>query len=516
MPLPSAPHPILPPLRSWPLHDATASRAIERAAAATLPAHTLMARAGESVARLALAIAPHARTIEVWCGPGNNGGDGFIAARWLQSWGKAVRVVLIGDTKRAPDDARHAWQQALDAGVPIVDGVPDRVQADLVVDALLGLGVDRDLSGAIATAVDCVDAADAPVLAVDVPTGLQSDTGAVCGRAVRAAHTLSLLTLKAGLFTAQGRDHAGRVWFDDLGVPASASTLELIGPEAARMLSPSRLHAQHKGSFGDVVVIGGARGMVGAAMLAARAAATAGAGRVYLGLLAPTDAAWFDSAHPELMARSTEHLLEPALLSQATVVCGCGGGDAVREALPPLLHHAPRLLLDADALNAIATDDGLRKALRARATRQHATLLTPHPLEAARWLGIQARDVQADRVKAAQALAEAAACSVLLKGSGSVIASPRSVVSINPTGDARLATAGSGDVLAGWAGGMWSAASGTTTAHAVAQASAWLHGAAVAHAPLSGPLRASQLIEAIAQARDACAHRTSHELNVPK
>jgi hydroxyethylthiazole kinase-like uncharacterized protein yjeF len=505
MPLPLAPHPILPVSRSWPLHDAAASRAIERAAAATLPAHALMARAGESVARLALAIAPHAATTDICCGPGNNGGDGFVAARWLRQWGKRVRVWFVGDAQRLPDDAQHALRQARDSGVAITDGVPDRVQGDLAIDALLGLGITRELDGAIAAAVERLNASNAPVLAVDLPSGLQSDTGAVCGRAVRAANTLSLLTLKPGLFTAQGRDHAGRIWFDDLGVPDAPATLELNGPEAARALSPERQHAQHKGSFGDVIVIGGARGMVGAAVLAARAASAAGAGRVYLGLMAPTETAWFDAAHPELMARTTEHLLDPAQLGNATVVCGCGGGDAVRSTLPPILHHAARLVLDADALNAIAADDGLRAALRARAARQLATLLTPHPLEAARWLESPSRDVQANRVKAARALAVAAACAVLLKGSGTVIASPQATTSINPTGDARLGTAGSGDVLAGWAGGLWSAHA-ATPAHTVARAAAWLHGTAVAQAPRSGPLRASPLIEAIVQVRDACAH----------
>ncbi|MBE7416296.1 MAG: NAD(P)H-hydrate dehydratase [Ideonella sp.] len=501
---PAAPQPILPSRRSWPLHDGLASRAAEGAAAAERPAHALMARAGEAVARLALAVAPHAHGIHVCCGPGNNGGDGFVAARWLQAWGKPAAVSFIGTAAQLPTDARWAVQAARDAGVAITEGVPDRIEADLAIDALLGLGVARDLGGAVAGAVDRLNASDAVRLAVDLPSGLDGDTGAVWGRAVRAAHTLSLLTLKPGLFTAQGRDHAGRVWFDDLGVLAEPTTLELAGPETARALSPLRCHAQHKGSFGDVVVLGGAPGMVGAAVLAARAASAAGAGRVYLGLLAPTDAGWHDTRHPELMARAPEQLLLPATLAGATVVCGCGGGNAVRHALPAVLHHAARLLLDADALNALAADETLRRLLRARAARAHATLLTPHPLEAARWLGGATRDVQADRVEAARALAEMAACTVLLKGSGTVIASPGAVTAINPTGDARLGSAGSGDVLAGWAGGLWAACADYADAHAVAQAAAWLHGAAVDHAPASGALRASALIEAIQRAREAC------------
>jgi hydroxyethylthiazole kinase-like uncharacterized protein yjeF len=502
------PQAVLPVQRSWPLHTVSAGRAIEQTAAAVLPPHTLMARAGDSLARLALAVAPHARTIEVWCGPGNNGGDGFIAARHLHNWGKTVQAIVVGDAARRPADAAHAWEQARDAGVPITETLPERAQADLAIDALLGIGGQRALSGPFAAAVERLNARAGAVLAADLPSGLDADTGRVLGLAVRAAHTLSFVTLKPGLFTAHGRDHAGRVWFDDLSVPSSAASFELAGPEATAALSAPRQHTQHKGSFGDALVIGGAPGMVGAALLAARAALAAGAGRVYLGLLAPAESNWVDPVHPELMARTKAQLLEPSMLERATVVCGCGGGDAVREILPPVLHHAERLVLDADALNAIAGDAGLQKALRARAARKLATVLTPHPLEAARLLNVQSQDVQADRLRAAHALADATLATVLLKGSGTVVATPGCVTSINPTGDARLGTAGSGDVLAGWLGGWW-AASAQVASHDVARAAAWLHGAAVAHAPLSGPLRASPLIEAMVQARDALRAATS-------
>lgn len=462
-----------------------------------------MARAGEAVARLAMALAPHARTIELWCGPGNNGGDGFVAAALLRAWGKETRLVVVGDPAHSPDDARHAWQGARDAGVAVLPGVPDRVHADLAVDALLGIGVNRALDGALAAAVNRLNDSGCPLLAVDVPSGLHSDSGAVQGVAVRAAHTLALLALKPGLFTAQGRDHAGRVWLDDLAVATTASTIELAGRDAAQALSAPRLHAQHKGSFGDAVVIGGASGMVGAAALAARAALAAGAGRVYLGLLAAVEAAWFEPTNPELMSRTMAQLLVPAALDDATVVCGCGGSAAVREVLPTVLHHARRLVLDADGLNTVAGDAGLTRALRARAARNLATVLTPHPLEAARLLNTGSHDVQADRLQATHRLAQAMQCTVLLKGSGSIVATPEHTTSINPTGDARLGTAGSGDVLAGWIGGLWAAHATTASGHAVAKAAAWLHGAAVEHAPRSGPLRASRLIEAMVSARDA-------------
>jgi ADP-dependent NAD(P)H-hydrate dehydratase / NAD(P)H-hydrate epimerase len=497
-----SPQSVLPAQRSWPLHTASESRAIEQAAAADLAAHTLMARAGDAVARLALAVSPHAGTIDVWCGPGNNGGDGFVAAGLLQSWGKSVHAIVVGDAARRPADATHAFQQARDAGVAISEALPERVQGDLAIDALLGIGGQRAVEGVFATAIERLNAGAAPVLAVDVPSGLACDSGRVLGIAVRAAHTLSLLTLKPGLFTAHGRDHAGRVWFDDLAAATGASAVELAGPEAARALSAPRRHVQHKGSFGDVMVIGGAAGMVGAAVLAARAALAAGAGRVYLGLLARTDPAWIDAKHPEVMARPVAQLLEARTLDSATVVCGCGGGS-MRDTLPPLLHRAPRLVLDADALNTVAGEPALQKALRARAARQMHTVLTPHPLEAARLLGTDTQQVQADRLHAARALAEAMLCTVLLKGSGTVVASVDGSTSINPTGDARLGSAGSGDVLAGWLGGWWAANAQATSSHAVAQASAWLHGSAVDPAARVGPLRASLLIDAMVRARDA-------------
>ncbi|HET7525875.1 MAG TPA: NAD(P)H-hydrate dehydratase [Burkholderiaceae bacterium] len=503
MPAHSNTHPVLPAPRSIALHLATACRAIERTAAERLPPHTLMARAGEAVARLALAIAPHARTIDVWCGPGNNGGDGFVAASWLRTWGKDARLIVVGDPARGPDDARHAWQHAREAGVPVLEGMPERVHAELAIDALLGLGVNRPLDGALASAVGRLNASDAPVLAIDVPSGLHSNTGVAQGVAVHAAHTVSLLALKPGLFTAHGRDHAGRVWFDDLGVAATSSPVELAGREVARALAAPRLHAQHKGSFGDAVIIGGAAGMLGAAALAARAALAAGAGRVYVGLLAAPDAARCEAGQPELMSRTMVQLLVPSVLDAATVVCGCGGGDAVREVLPFVLHHAQRLVLDADALNVVAGDTALTRALRARAERGLTSVLTPHPLEAARLLGVQSAEVQADRLQAADRLAATLQCTVLLKGSGSIVATPGRVTSINPTGDARLATAGTGDVLAGWLGGTWAAHASVADAHAVARAAAWLHGSAVDHAPPIGPLRASLLIEAIVAARAA-------------
>ena len=468
------PH-LLPLDRPVPLFDLAATRRIEAAAQAALAPHTLMQRAGLATARLALALAPHARTVWIACGPGNNGGDGLEAAMHLQHWGLRPVVTWLGEEARLPPDARASLQRARDARVRFADQPPVELGPDdLAIDALLGIGAMRPPQGRMAEWLVRLRSGPATLLALDVPSGLDADRGALClpiapdsiaaGAGLDCAngqfpldlppaarHTLSLLTCKPGLFTAQGRDACGTLWFDDLGVdPGEQAPVAWLN--AAPQPAP-RPHDSHKGSYGDVAVIGGAsdvtRGvaMTGAALLAASAALHGGAGRVYVGLLGTSTPA-FDPTQPELMFRHPDALP----LAQLTVVCGCGGGEAVRALLPAVLAQAPRLVLDADALNAIAHDAARRQALTARAGRGLATVLTPHPLEAARLLASDARQVQADRLRAARTLAERLACTVVLKGSGSVIAAPGRTPRLNATGNARLATPGSGDVLAGLIG----------------------------------------------------------------
>jgi len=506
MDLPGGPRRVDPARGPWPLHDAAASRQSEQAALARGAPNALMQAAGLGVARLAIALAPVARSVQVLAGPGNNGGDGFVAARHLHAGGWRVQVLHLGDPAHAPADAAHALVQAQDAGVPIAPWSPQAASlpADLVIDALLGLGTSRAPTGALRDAILAAGSDGTPVLAVDLPSGLHPDTGQPLGdAAVRATATLALLTLKPGCFTGQGRDHAGQTWFDDLGVAPSPPSLWLAGPPTAA----ARPHAAHKGAFGDVIVVGGASGMVGAAWLAARAALAAGAGRVYVSLL-DERAARLDPTRIELMSRDRWWSETPAGLGGATTVCGCGGGDAVGAALPALLAHAGRLVLDADALNQVAAERALGSLLAARRLRGQQTALTPHPLEAARLLGSDTRAVQADRVDAARRLAARYECCVVLKGSGSVVAAHGGATSINPTGNAALATPGSGDVLAGWMGGLW-AQQPRADATAIAAAATWEHGhaadvfvAADVHRA-AGPLRASDLVEAMARSRSA-------------
>lgn len=488
------------------LHDAASSRQLESKALAREAPHALMQRAGQSVARLARAVAPHARHIHVLAGPGNNGGDGMAAACALAAAGAQVRVTLLGDAARLPADAADAHARALRAGITPTTELSALGTCDLVIDALLGLGARRPPEGALAVALEALDHVRAPVLAVDLPSGLHPDTGTPLGpRAVKAAWTLSLLTLKPGLFTATGRDHAGDIWLDTLGFDAHdvPPTAWLAGAATLARALPERPHDSHKGRYGDVHVVGGAPGMTGAAWLAARAALAAGAGRVHVNLLQHGEPAG-DPLRPELMTGPPAWELPPARWRAATVACGCGGGEAVAAALPVLLAHAGRLVLDADALNRIAADPGLQQALVERSRTAAPTLITPHPLEAARLLGTSVREVQADRLAAASRLCARFGCTVLLKGSGTVVCSPARLPTINPTGNAVLASPGTGDVLAGWAAGSWSAAGPRLDAHEAATAAAWLHGrAADLEAARRGgalPLHAADLVEAMRSA----------------
>ncbi len=490
--------------RSLPLFDTAASRAIEAQAAKALAPHTLMQRAGLSIARLVCTIAPHARVIWLACGPGNNGGDGLEAAMQLRMLGREPVVTWLGDTASCPQDAQASWQGARDAGVLFADTPP--AHWDAAVDALLGIGASRAPGGVMLEWLQRMHESHAPVLCVDLPSGLNADTGninainsiAICTDSIKATghfssknHTLSLLTLKPGLFTAQGRDACGEIWFDDLDIThAHEPTAHLLGREEMQM--PPRLHATHKGSYGDVAVIGGAAGMQGAALLAARAALHAGAGRVFVGLLG--GGMVVDPMQPELMFRDVASLD----LAGKTVICGCGGGDDVRRVLPRVLSVSEKLVLDADALNAIAVDPSLQTLLKARAAKSQPTILTPHPLEAARLLETNTAQIQSNRIAAAQTLANRFTCTVILKGSGSIIASPDAVPSINPSGDARLATAGTGDVLAGICG-AYLAQSGAVV-ELSAQRACWVHGAlvseeAIPQSALSQAIPASELVK---------------------
>jgi hydroxyethylthiazole kinase-like uncharacterized protein yjeF len=439
-----------------------------------------MRRAGAAVARLAIAVAPHARRVWIVAGPGNNGGDGLEAAVHLQAARREVRVTLLQGRGVTPPDAADALTRARSASVPIdacaADALPaaasDDWRPDLVIDALLGIGGSRAPEGALAARIDRVNDAGCTVLSVDTPSGLDADNGRRVGdRCVLADHTLSLLTVKPGLFTGVGREQSGVVWFDSLrsacGTPADAPPTVVDSVEGSEEVDawlsggddvvealPARSQALHKGSFGDVAMVGGGPGMTGAALLSARSAHASGAGKVFVDLL-DANGPTYDVVRPELMFRPGWHLGDDKVVQSAVVVCGCGAGSAAAKALPRLLELTRRLVLDADALNEIARDDALQAQVTGRLARGLVTVMTPHPLEASRLAGISTQELEADRLGSARTLADRFQCVVVLKGSGTVVAAPGRRPHINPTGNAALATGGTGDVLAGWVGGSW-------------------------------------------------------------
>ncbi len=494
---------ILSRSHAWPVMGAAQVRQLEPALQALSPT-PLMQSAGLACAKLALAVAPHARRVWVAAGPGNNGGDGLEAALHLHQWGKEVVVSLVTSTGPGPADAQAALQRAQEAGVRIQAGVPTEWlqlmdAQDLCIDALLGMGASRPLSADLRACVQAMQNGQAPVLAIDVPTGLNPQSGQWLGgdsadaMAVHADHTLSLIAVQAGLLMGHGRDASGQIWLEDLGYRPSQHNISPLAWLNALYTSAPKPHASHKGGHGDVAVIGGegmathGMGMSGAAVLAATAALHAGAGRVILSLLSGQAS---DNVPPDVMEREFKRLD----LEKLHVVCGCGGGSAVQEVLPEVLQRSSGLVLDADGLNAVAQEPSLQQALSQRGKAQ-PTVITPHPLEAARLLGCNTAQVQNDRLKAAQELADRFQCSVVLKGSGTVIAAPGHTPRINITGNGRLAIGGTGDVLAGLVGARM--AQGLSSFDAACAAVAQ-HGQVADDWPPSLALTASRLARRLA------------------
>lgn len=417
-----------------------------------------MERAGSAVAARARTLAADTGAhILVVAGPGNNGGDAWVAAARLREGFHRVTVFDAAGVEPKAPEARAARTAFERSGGEVVRAWPAARPA-LVIDGLVGIGLSRELDGAYAETIGRINSAGCAVLAIDVPSGLDSATGSAAGPTVRATHTITFIALKPGLLTRDGPAHCGRVELDDLGigeaVRATARGADLSPADVRAWLGP-RSHDAHKGSFGTLAVIGGNRGMVGAALLAARSALYCGAGKVYAGLLA-SDAPTVDPAQPELMLRPVDDALSAHVL---VVGPGAGASPSATSAsmferivLPAVLNSAKPVVIDADALNALAVHESLRKLLVAG--RKAPTVLTPHPGEASRLLGTDTRTVQSDRVGAALEIARRFKAEVVLKGAGSVCASPDGHWWINTTGNPGLASGGTGDVLAGMVGAL--------------------------------------------------------------
>ena len=410
---------------SQPVYLTENIRRIEKDAGNVTP--SLMERAGAAAAQFAATLLPDTgKEVLVLAGPGNNGGDAKVVARILQE--RFFRVSLVTKIEEILPNTR--W--------------------NLVVDGLFGIGLTRPIEGAYAKLVAYVNAQTCPVLALDIPSGLGSDTGQILGCAVRATHTITFIGLKPGLLTLDGPDHCGQVTVAELSPGNREVTMDrgwVAAPDLFTNVLRTRPRNFHKGMAGSLAVIGGAAGMAGAALLAGRAALKLGAGRVYAGLLEEQS---LDPGTLELMLRHPDDVL--GLDLDAIVIGpGLGQGERAGTLLGAVLASEIPCVIDADALNLIAENEDLRKAC---ARRGAETLLTPHPAEAARLLAENTALVQADRLKAARALSTNMNAHVLLKGNGSVIVARDGHWFINASGNPGMASAGMGDVLAGILGAL--------------------------------------------------------------
>ncbi len=458
-----------------PLYTVEGIRALEAAALKRDPAADLMARAGRAAADHARTLAGDGgRAVLVLAGPGNNGGDAFEVAARLKHGFHRVDLVFTGDAGKLSHDAAAALAKWNAADGRLLKSIPDGARYDLVVDGLFGVGLVRPLARELAALVAAASALPGPKLALDLPSGLNADTGAVMGAAFRATHTITFIAAKPGLFTLDGPDHAGEVALAPLDLDAAAlapPSGHLVTEAIAAAPLLARPRNFHKGLAGSLAIIGGAAGMVGAAVLAGRAAVKLGAGKVFLGLLAEQSPA-FDSAQPELMLRKPEQLLADAPLTAVAAGPGLGTDASAQRVLAQALRLELPIVLDADALNLVAAYGVLRSAVQ---VRKAATLLTPHPAEAARLAGCTTAEIQADRIGAARRLAAKLKSFVALKGNGTVTAAPDGRWWLNASGNPGMASAGMGDVLTGIVGAL--AAQGLAPEDALV-AGVFLHGAA--------------------------------------
>lgn len=432
-----------------PLYRPAQVRAMDQHAIAQLGvgAMVLMDRAGEAAWKLLRARWPDARRIGIACGPGNNGGDGYVVARLARGAGCTVRVVAPHGAGPRTAEARQALAEFRAAGGSVggFDGLlPD---VDVWVDALYGTGLTRPPSEEAQGIIERINASRAPVLSLDVPSGLDADTGYASGIAVRASVTLSFVAGKRGLYTGMARDFDGEVCIDALALPAEAFTgfapaAWLARPEElANWLAPRHANA-HKGEHGHVLCVGGEVGMGGAVRLCAEGALRTGVGLASVATRGEGVAALV-AARPEAMTHAVECAgdLQP-LAERATVLAvgpGLGQGDWGRELFAVAIASGKALVLDADALNLLALAP----------QRVPQAILTPHPGEAARLLGIDKNQVQADRFGAAEALAKRYAAVIVLKGAGTIVAAPGEVPAVIGAGNPGMATGGMGDVLSG-------------------------------------------------------------------
>ncbi len=493
-------------------------RAIEEVG---IPSLVLMENAGRSTYQILRREFPDlVGEVGVLAGRGNNGGDGFVVARYLAGDGLPVAVFLLGSRDRVSGDARVNLDILAHLGVEVVEVLSEAdlnpalhrlARAELIIDALLGTGLDKPVQGLMATLIDKVNHLRAPVLAVDIPTGLSADTGEVLGVAVQAQVTVTYGWPKIGQVVPPGRDYVGNLWQVDLSIPpALARELPHSMPEPTEMrqLLPDRLFGSHKGTYGHLLVLAGSEGKTGAATLTSEGGLRAGAGLVTLGVAASLNDI-LEAKLTEAMtlplpeARGTRALGREArqpilefLEEKTTLALGPGLGThpETQELVRHLVHNLPQpMVVDADGINCIALDTSCLPA-------QGPRILTPHPGEMARLVGSSPREVQADRLRLAREAAARFQVILVLKGAQTLVAAPDGRVSLNPTGNPALASGGTGDVLTGLIGGYL--AQGLNPWDA-ARLGVYLHGLAADYfAGLHGPrsMIAGDLIEVYPEA----------------
>ncbi len=483
-----------------------------------IPGYTLMQRAGQAAFDVIREHWPAAERILVACGGGNNGGDGYVIAWLAKQAGLDVSLLQVTRAEHISGDADLARQDWLAAGgseISWQDAEHFSVlldNNDLLVDALLGTGLLRDVSGDWKTLIDLLNPHRIPVLAVDIPSGLNADSGVVMGSGVRADRTISYVGLKQGMFTAAGVEFCGQILFDDLQIPAEVydtvkpAATRLDANNACRLVPAARRASDHKGKFGHVLVVGGGPGMPGAALMAALAAARSGAGLVSIATH-PDHAVQLVSRCPELMCHGVQSATELGkLLERATVVVlgpGLGRSAWASDLFARVLDTDLPLVVDADGLNLLA---------REKATRDN-WVLTPHPGEAARLLASSTAEVQHDRFAAARQIASDYQAVCVLKGSGSLIHDLDDRVAISTSGNPGMATGGMGDILGGIIAAL--TAQGLDLANA-ARLGVWLHGRAADMEAAAGGERgmlATDLLPWIRSLINDCGLQTESEVD---
>lgn len=444
----------VPPVRR--LYSAAENRELDRRAIEEegIAGIVLMRRAGAAAFALLRSRWPQARTLTVFCGRGNNAGDGYVVAGLAKSRALDVQLLQVTDAADLGGDAARARDWAIQQGVVIERFTPEAtLRGEVLVDGLLGTGLSGSVREPFAAAVERINGAGLPVLALDVPSGLAADTGGILGCAVKASTTITFIGVKRGLLTGDGPDHVGELEFHDLDLPdavyappAAPAGIRLMTLGDDDLLLPRRLRNAHKGSFGHVLIVGGDHGMGGAVALAAEAALRCGAGLVSAATREQHLAAIL-ARTPEVMVRpvATRDALLPMLERAAVVVIGPGLGQAPwgETLFDAVLESKLPVVVDADGLNLLAD----------RALYRDDWVLTPHPGEAARLLELTTAAVSADRFAAASALQARYGGTVVLKGAGSLVVGEGDL-RLSPYGNPGMAAGGMGDVLSGVIGAL--------------------------------------------------------------